>query len=166
MADEVKIRRADIDDIDTIVAIWNEGATRSFGEELPLATTVNLFFRERVMNLQAPFGIWLAVAGSSVMGWQGLQPFRNNPVNECRWAESSTYVSKNARNTGIGRALIRFANKHASENGIDCVVGYIMSSNLSAAHVVETEGWVRVGHMPFTQNQNRDAAYEYWAFVP
>jgi L-amino acid N-acyltransferase YncA len=72
------------------------------------------FFAERVDRQNEIFGIWVALFEDTIVGWQGLQPCRNNPMEALKVAESSTYVSPTSRARGVGRALLVFAQEHAA----------------------------------------------------
>jgi len=157
------IRPAVTDDAKDIASIWYEDAARAFGEAPPTRDAAEAFYLKRLKTIEPPFGIWLAVEGSSPVGWQALQPVRNNPIHGERWAESSTYVSKCAQNRGVGRMLIRFANQHAARNGIELVVGLILRTNIASRRMVESEGWLVVGTLPRLSGQDE---YEYWVYTP
>jgi phosphinothricin acetyltransferase len=141
---QVTIRRAGVEDLAQIVAIWAEGQL-SQGDQPDLAQGAKAF-GARVESQTEIYGVWVAEIEGSVVGWQSLHPCRANPIH--KWAESSTYIAQDCTGCGIGRKLLTFATQHANSARLSYVVGFIKKGNEPPIRIVESLGWQKVGDLP------------------
>lgn len=141
------IRRAVREDLDDIVDLWYEGALEAWGVHPPERQAVQGFFSSRFDAIAAPYGIWVAVRGDEIVGWQALQQHYPNPLY--RSALSSTYVSDKNQSHGMGRALLKFAMEYARTADIENIFGHVFCENHAATQLLESLGWTRVGIIPF-----------------
>lgn len=160
-AEKFAIRRAAAQDAAAITSIWMEGVRGAHGLEPPPEEQVQAFFDERIAQQTEVFAIWVAIVEARVVGWQGLQPCRPNPIS--KMAESSTYVASDSKARGVGRALIAHAQRHASSVGLQHILGFILVSNLAVIRIVESSGWSRVGALPRAREE--DPEYLYYAYA-
>jgi L-amino acid N-acyltransferase YncA len=144
----ITIRRARQHDLASIVDIWLAGVLCAFGITPPPTEGALRFFAEKLDLQTENFGIWVAVCEGNVIGWQGLYPCRNNPIEAFTVAEASTYVSPTSRAKGVGRALLVFAQEHATRVQLRQLRGTIVTTNSPSLKLVDSLGWSRVGAMP------------------
>jgi len=142
---QATIRRASIEDLDEIVAIWYDGQL-SQGNEPLKREEVKGIFRQRLESQTDVYGTWVAEINGSIVGWQSLNPCRANPVH--KWAQSSTYIAKKMMGRGIGRKLLSFATEHAGTVGLTHMEEFIKKGNVAPAKIVESLGWQKVGSIP------------------
>ena len=144
----INIRRARRSDLQSIVDIWIAGIASGFGTT-NFATEEALRFFEAKLEMQSEkFGIWVAMCGDHIVGWQALYPCRNNPIEAVTVAKSSTYVSPAGRGKGVGRALLVFAQQHAMRVQLKELRANICAANFASLRLVNLLGWSRVGTLP------------------
>src|SRR5579863_7183781 len=101
----MRIRQSTVDDLGEVVRIWREGSTASLGIDLPDGD-YPAYFAAKIRDQDDTFQLWVQEdSDGSIMGWQSLFPFRNNPVVARLMAESSTYVCPRHHGKGVGRSL-------------------------------------------------------------
>jgi phosphinothricin acetyltransferase len=125
-----------------------EGLLSGFGISTFAPADASGFFEAKLGIESEIFGIWVAHCEGRLVGWQGLQPCRNNPIEGLTVAESSTYISSTSRGKGVGSALLEFAQKHAARVGLKELRGDIATTNLASVKLVEGLGWRKVGTLP------------------
>jgi L-amino acid N-acyltransferase YncA len=157
----INIRRAKQEDLTSIVDIWLKGAVSGFGTTPPPTDNVMRFFRERIDLQTGVFGIWVALCENRIVGWQALQPCRNNPIEALTVAESSTYVSPENRRKGVGRALLIFARSHAARVHLTELRSNIAVTNSASLNLVDSLGWNRVGILPRGRRNNAKPFFFY-----
>jgi phosphinothricin acetyltransferase len=135
--------------------------TSSFGIANFATEDALRFFETRLKTQSEIFGIWVATCEDQVVGWQALQPCRNNPIEAFTGAESSTYVSPTSRGKGVGKALLQFAQDHAVRVGLREIRGNVAVTNFASLKLVDSLGWTRVGTLPQTQ----DDAHTFFLYV-
>jgi L-amino acid N-acyltransferase YncA len=141
----VAIRPASVRDVREIALIWRDGQLSQGDQPLDLDEAINVF-RKRVESATDVYGVWVAEIEGLLIGWQSLHPCRSNPIH--KWAESSTYIAKESKGRGVGRALLTFATEHAKSARLSFVVGFIKAGNDPPIKIVESLGWRRVGSIP------------------
>jgi L-amino acid N-acyltransferase YncA len=153
------IRRATIDDLDSIAQIWCEGVESSFGKAPPSFETTLPFFSFQLSSVTDPYGYWVAEADGAVVGWQSLLPCRPSPIS--KWAYSSTYVSSQKRAKGLGRALLAVATTHAASAGLSHIEGFTSINNKAVIRIVESLGWQKIGQVPEDAECPREFVWVY-----
>jgi len=150
----INIRRAKQQDLTGIVDIWLAGVLSGFGISPPPTENALRFFAEKLDLQTEIFGIWVAVREDNIVGWQGLYPCRNNPIEALTVAESSTYVSPTTRAKGVGRTLLLFAQEHAMRVQLRELRGNIATTNTASLRLVDSLGWSKVGTLPRARNDS------------
>ena len=80
------IRRAELSDLQSIVDIWIAGIASGFGITKARSYSCSLiehalrFFAAKLKIQSEVFGIWVAICDDQIVGWQGLYPCRNDPI--------------------------------------------------------------------------------------
>jgi L-amino acid N-acyltransferase YncA len=142
----ISIRRASSADLPIVCEIWRHGVPNAFGVEAPAPEIAESFFEERISGQTGRFGIWVAEKDGAIVGWQGLQPCRANPIS--LMAEASIYVSCNFQRRGIGRQLVSYAAEHASISGLRQIFAYMRTDNVPMVGIFESLGWSLIGRLP------------------
>jgi ribosomal protein S18 acetylase RimI-like enzyme len=86
---------------------------------------------------------YVAVAGSTVVGWIDVLPRKSEPFRHC--GVLGMGVSKEYRGIGIGKRLMDAALAHVKRIGLERVELEVYSSNLPAIRLYEGYGFKREG---------------------
>jgi L-amino acid N-acyltransferase YncA len=165
MTAEYVIREATVADIEQIYDIWREGLKQSLGTS-DLPSTDNRGHFERLVREQdANFKIFVADGGAQgILGFQGLAPFRANPITRHLMAESSTYIRPDAMRANVGRDLIFHALRHADGSQIQHVVAYVAITNERTLIAAQRAGFQLVGYLPKNTKASGGAPLAYLAY--
>lgn len=145
----INIRLALEEDFETIYAIWLEGIENSFDRKAADEQAVRQKFRSNFQERQGIFNYWVAVgARQDILGWQSLIRYSNNPFRQNTYAESSTYIAKQARASGVGKLLLEHMLREAEKSELEYVVGFVSLTNAAARKITEETGWIEVGVVP------------------
>ena len=142
MADGL-VRHANIEDFETIFNIWMERpGAKPLKPNHAVEYRDSLFMRLRIDH--SGFGTWVYEDETGqILGWQSLAPFRANPAIRNSMAEFSMYVSKKARNSGVGRKLMAATLAHADRSQLEYVIGYVAEPNIAMLHICGSQGFTR-----------------------
>jgi L-amino acid N-acyltransferase YncA len=143
------IRDATLADLDQLYQIWLDGLSQSLGtSELPPGDHRSHF--ERLVREQDKnFRIFVADGGEAgILGYQGLAPFRANPVTRHLMAESSTYIRPDSSKANVGRDLVFHALRHADASDIQFIVAYVAITNERILIGAQRAGFQLVGYLP------------------
>ena len=159
------IREATLDDVDQIYGIWREGLKQSLGTA-DLPSTDNRGHFERLVREQDHnFKIFVADSGDKgILGFQGLAPFRANPITRHLMAESSTYIRPDSMKANVGRDLAFHALRHADGSEIQFVVAYIAITNERTLIAAQRAGFQLVGYLPKNTKTSGGAPLAYLAY--
>lgn len=141
----VKIRSADIDDLQAITDIYNHAVvntTSTFDTEPLTMDEQNKWFLEH--GPKNP--IVVAELDESVVGWASLSEWSRR----CAYtdtAEISIYVKKDHQGTGIGKQLMEAILKKGEEAGLHTVVARIVEGSDLSVHLHEAAGFEHIGIM-------------------
>ena len=148
---KITIRRACPTDVVLIAEIWAQGQQAATIREKTQAE-IEAFYLPYLRDQRQQFGIWLAVetqAGQEqVLGWQALLPCRPHPLFAHCFAQSSTYIHRDARSRGVGRLLLTYVTEQAGTHGLTHILGYVSVENAPSRHLVESLGWTLIGEVP------------------
>lgn len=146
--DDFTIRSATASDLPAILEIWKSGVELSLG--MPIAVDdYSKYFESQLRTQCDIFKFWVAESSEKhILGWQSLQPTRNNPVVRPHFAESSTYISPHSRSRGLGTSLIAHALQHASGTQIQYVTAFVSPSNEQSIRIAAALGFDLVGTVP------------------
>jgi len=143
------IRIAVDNDIESIYQIWLEGVGNSFDTNSFNEIEVSQKFKDNFQKRKGIFNFWVAVdTNDKILGWQSLIKTSNNPFRENIYAESSTYIAKDNRYKGVGKALLEFVMKEAEKSDLEYVIGFVSVENEAAKKITEETGWLIVGKIP------------------
>lgn len=143
MSDTLIIRPAATGDAGRIGEIYDEGVAEG---NATFATGPHTADERRAWLAargdRAP--VFCAERGGDVIAWSALAPFSRRP-----WfdgvAEYTVYVSRAARGTGVGRAMLRHLVAAAPGFGYWKLVGVIMAENAAGLALAQRSGFRMVG---------------------
>ena len=146
----VQIRQAAPGDARAIALIWTEGIASAVPALTnDQGTLPEEHFRNALALQDGTFQLWVAeLSGMGIVGWQSLMPCRNNPVLRTSMAESSTYVSANARGYQIGTKLLEHAINHAVHSPLRYLLAFVAAGNEPMLRVSQKLGFEIAMTMP------------------
>lgn len=139
----MKIRPAELSDLDEITAIYNEAilkTTATFDLEPQTREDRLSWFEEH----DARFPILVAETEGHVVGWASLSRWRPR----CAYAgtaETSFYVKENQRGKGIGRQLKQAIIEEARRQGFHTLIAGVAEGNAASLHLNQSFGFEIVG---------------------
>lgn len=146
---KITIRPAADEDFTEIYKIWLEGIGNSYDISCLDMDTVQRQFQSNFFNRHDIFNFWVAEnSKDGILGWQCLVPASNNPFHTNKYAESSTYIRKGCRLSGLGKALLNFAVNEAEKSSLEYVIGFVSVTNDISKRIVHDTGFVEVGLIP------------------
>lgn len=143
-----RIRTAAIDDLPSIVAIYNA----SIPGRLATADTEPVSVEQRTPWFRefdpARRPLWVAEgARAGVLGWLSLRSFYGRPAY-AGTVEVGVYVASQAQRQGLGAALLQHAVRSAPVLGIRTVLAFVFGHNAPSIRLFERAGFVRWGLLP------------------
>lgn len=145
------IRRAQPNDLTTIVAIFNESAHLPVNDESELISVASR--RQWFTQFDDHHPLWVACQDQQVIGWCSLEPFY--PHKAYRYsAEISIYVAKQAHRTGVGQKLLKNADKAAHKLNLHTIIAYIYQDNIASQRLFSKANYHHCGQLPEISNLN------------
>jgi len=144
----VTIRTATIDDLSSIVAIYNEAVYQRFATADLEPVTVEQrsgWFHE---HDPATAPIYVAEREGAVAGWCSLSAYRPGRAALTRTAEISYYVGAAVRGCGVGSALVRHAIEQAPRVGKHVLFGILLERNAPSIRLLTKYGFELWGRLP------------------
>ncbi len=143
MALDVKIRTAEIGDLESVTEIYNEAV---------LTTTATFdvdpkTHADRVEWYHAHgerYPILIAILDGRTVGWASLSRFSDRPAYD-ETAETSFYVKAGFRGQGIGRALKAAIIAEARRLGFHSLLARVAEGSDESLHLNTSFGFVHVG---------------------
>lgn len=139
----MRIRRAVADDLEQILAIYNQGIQDRIAtlEDAPKDME---FAREWFADREDRYAILVAEEGGEVVGWASLNPYSRRSVH-AGVADLSVYVRRDRRGKGVGTALLEAIEEVAVRNGFHKIVLFTFPFNEAAQRLYRKKGFRRVG---------------------
>lgn len=141
----MKIRLARNDDLNAIVAIYNEAISETattFDTETKTVESQREWFNKH----QGKHPIYVCENESEVVGWASLSSWSDR----CAYsdtAENSVYVFKKHHGKGFGKALMKILVDSAREHKIHTVVARISDGNEASIALHKQFGFKEIGVM-------------------
>jgi L-amino acid N-acyltransferase len=139
------IRRAEIEDLSEINAIYNEAVlytTATFDTD-----PKTLDYHRQWFAAHGPKNpILVAKREGSVIGWGSLNPYSDRAAYEST-VELSLYIHASHRGQGIGKALMSHLLAAGQEAGVHAVLSRITEGNATSLRLHEEFGFWTVGTM-------------------
>jgi len=144
----VTIRTAIINDLSSIVAIYNEAVEQRFATADLEPVTVeqrSAWFHE---HDPASLPIYVAEEKGAVVGWCSLSAYRPGRGALRRTAEISYYVRAATRGRGVGTALVQHAIAQAPQLGKHVLFGILLEKNAASIGLLKKCGFELWGRLP------------------
>lgn len=145
---DLKIRTAQVWDLEAIVAIYNESipGRRSTADLDPVRVQDRAgWFAEHEPQTHP---IFVAEAGGAVAGWCSISPYRPGRRALRFTAEISYYVAGSFHRQGVASALIRHAVAAAPGLSLKTLFAIVLDRNLASLRLLEKHGFQRWGFLP------------------
>ena len=155
---EVIIRDATLEDLPTIVAIYNAaipGRMATADLDPVSVESRRAWFQE---HSAARHPLWVAQDDGIVRAWLSFQPFYGRPAYHAT-AEISVYVAPQWHRMGYGRRLLSQAIAGAPRLGLSTLVGFIFGHNQSSVELFRGFGfqdWARLPKVAELDGIERD----------
>ncbi len=134
---EVRTVRAELDDLDTLVPLF-DGYRRFYGQPSD-PDGARAFLADRIKRGESV--IFLAVADGEIVGFTQLYPSFSSVSLKRLWVLNDLFVEPDARQSGAGRALVLRAERWATETGAKGLTLSTQVTNLTAQRLYESCGW-------------------------
>ena len=136
---EVRSVRAELDDLDTLVPLF-DSYRRFYGQESDVAGA-RAFLADRFKRGESV--IFLAVVDGAIVGFTQLYPTFSSVSMKRLWVLNDLFVAPDARKSGAGRALLERAERWAAETGAKGLTLSTEITNLPAQRLYEACGWTK-----------------------
>lgn len=140
MGQDVRIRQADSQDIDTVLPLF--GAYRVFYGLAPQARASWVYLAARLADGSSCLLLAEDDDGAG-LGFAWLYPGFDSLALAPSWQLHDLFVAPEARGHGIARALLDAAEAAAREAGAACIVLQTAHDNLAAQALYQSAGYVR-----------------------
>lgn len=142
------IRTATIDDLSSIVAIYNEAVEQRFAtadlEPVTVQQRSTWFYEHDPASLP----IYVAEHDGALVGWCSLSAYRPGRGALRRTAEISYYVNAGVRGRGVGTALVQHAIDQAPRLGKHVLFGILLEKNAASVGLLKKCGFELWGRLP------------------
>lgn len=144
---EARLRDATLDDLPSIVAIYNTIiSSRMVTADLePVSVESRLAWFHQHSPERRP--IWVLTNGTQVIAWISYSNFHVRAAYD-HTAEVSIYLAPEHRGQGLGGLLLTCCIQHAPSLGISSLVGLIFGHNQPSLRLFEKHGFERWGFLP------------------
>lgn len=147
LADGLRVRDAQAEDLPAIVAIYNEIIPgRMVTADLDLVTVESRLPWLQLHN-PAHHPVWVVEDQGQVIAWLSFDTFYPRPAYDGT-AMIAIYVTKRRRGSGLGRMLLTRALAHAPRLGLRVLLGYIFAHNEPSLKLFTALGFGRWAHLP------------------
>lgn len=140
---DINIRVAAINDIDEILAIYNEGIIDRIAT-LETKIKDKAYMIEWFHRHSNRFKVIVAVLEGEVVGWASLNQYNSRAAYD-GVADLSIYIQRNFRGKGVGGMLLSYLEGLAKENGFHKMVLFTFSFNGLGQGLYKKSGFREVG---------------------
>ena len=142
---ELRIREAQPDDAEQIVAIFNP--IIEAGSHTVFDTPFTVEQERQYIESLPGRGIFLVAeaAGQRIVGFQSLEPFANYTHAFDHVGTLATYVSSDQRRQGVARRLFPASFKAARQKGYEKIFTSVRADNLAALATYQGQGFSIIG---------------------
>ncbi|RIJ66443.1 MULTISPECIES: GNAT family N-acetyltransferase [unclassified Rummeliibacillus] len=147
MIEKVTFRDANIEDLPTIVAIYNS----TVASRMVTADTEPVSIEERTpwFNEHNPSKrpLWVVEYEGEICGWISFQSFYGRPAYDST-AELSIYLDEKFRGKGIGKLTLKHAIDACPSLKIQNLLGFIFAHNDASLHLFVDFQFEKWAHLP------------------
>ncbi len=142
------IRKATLDDLEAIRAIYNQAIAAGFQTVDILPVTMEN--RRAWFEAHPPekYPIFVAEIDGQVVGYLSLSAYRPGRLAVRHTAEVSYYLHKDHQRQGIGSALLNYALEQCPTLEIKTLFAILLESNQASYKFLEKFGFEKWGHLP------------------
>ena len=144
----IQIRIASIEDLGSIVAIYNEaieeGGLTADLEKVSLVQKEDWFHQTNTDQ----YGIYVLEKEGQVIGYFYFSPWRKNRAALNTVAELSFYLAKAERGKGLGHLVLTKAIELAKEKSLFNLMGILLDCNIPSQKLLEKHGFEVIGKLP------------------
>ncbi|MNO85447.1 putative phosphinothricin acetyltransferase YwnH [compost metagenome] len=147
MLEQYTIEDAVIEDLESIVAIYNETIdSRMVTADLePVSVdSRRLWFKEHSPQFRP---LWVVKSQGRVIAWLSFQSFYGRPAYLAT-AEISIYISSEYRSQGIGSILIDKAIQACPQLSINTLLGFVFAHNEASLSLLKKFGFSQWAYLP------------------
>jgi L-amino acid N-acyltransferase YncA len=138
--DGLSIREAEAGDAEAIAEIFNQGV-----EDRVATFETQTAGPDDARRWVAEDVVVVAERGGALVAWAKAGPYADQHPYYAGVREATMYVARDARRTGIGRALLAALAESAARDGAHKLIGKIFTSNEPSIALVKGLGWHEVG---------------------
>ncbi len=147
MAPNLLIRNAVIEDLASIVSIYNE----TIPGRLVTADLEPVTIESRIAWFEAhnpeTRPLWVVEDEGKIIAWTSFQSFYGRPAYNAT-AEVSIYITKQAQGKGLGKKLLEKVITDCPKLEIKNLLGFIFGHNLPSINLFKKYGFEPWGHLP------------------
>ena len=141
------VREATLDDLPSIVAIYNSTVASRLvtadTEEVTVDSRLRWFSEHNAERRP----LWVFHQDQRLVGWASLQSFYGRPAYNAT-AEISIYLDENERGKGLGKAILGYCLERVADYGIENVLGFIFAHNVPSLNLFQSFGFEEWGYLP------------------
>ncbi len=142
------IRNAKIEDLESIVAIYNQaidaGFQTAFTERLPTAERVG-WFNEHSMEA---YPLFVFEQDGKIAGWLSISNYRSGRAALRYAVEVSYFIDKDHQGKGLGTLLLDHGVKVCRDLGYKTMLAIILEPNTASTKLLENAGFQKWAYLP------------------
>ena len=141
------IRKANLEDLETIVAIYNASIPSRIAtgdlKQISVESRINWFKERNHEN----YPIWVMERENKIIGWLSLQHFYGRPAYKST-AEISLYISPDCQRQGIGKTLLKYAIEQSYKLELKTLLGFVFAHNKPSLALFKKHEFQQWGYLP------------------
>ena len=141
MTQIVSVRRAGLDDLDTVARLFD--GYRAFYRVAPASERVAAFLSDRLRNQDSVIFLAALAEGPDAVGFTQLYPMFSSVSVGRSFVLNDLFVDPSARGHGVGRALLERAAAFGRETGALYLELATEVTNTAAQRLYDGAGWQR-----------------------
>lgn len=142
-----EIRRANLEDLEKIVNIYNASIPSRIATGDLQQITVESRLRWFQERDDQKYPIWVIDNKNQVIGWVSLQHFYGRPAYKST-AEISLYIAEEYRGQGIGKKLLQHVIEESPKLGLKNLLGFIFAHNQPSLNLFKKHNFQQWGYLP------------------
>ena len=147
MSLEITFRDATLEDLPTIVGIYNT----TIPSRMVTADTEPVTVEDRLkwFHEHSPEKrpLWVVETNGKICGWVSLQSFYGRPAYNAT-VEISIYLDENFRGHGLGKTVLAKVIEEAPKFEVDTLLGFIFAHNEPSLRLFKSFGFEKWAHLP------------------
>lgn len=140
------IRAAHIDDLQSIVEIYNQTIplknVTADTTAITLESRINWFHQ---FNKDRP--LWVYEKDQKVIAWLSIRSFYGRPAYQ-HTVEIGMYIDEKNRQKGLGSEMLLHAISECRKIGIKTILAFIFSNNILSLNFFSKYGFINYGNLP------------------